>query len=222
MLLAEVGYTPGESAATGLASISHDIGGHNGAQYGIEGAEPRARPSCPRTSTPAGCSSAPSSRSTACTATTATGCPWQYPAAANASAKQFLNLREDLVPLTYTLAAQATATGTPILQPLYLQYPEAQESYAMAGSEYLYGPDVLVAPVTTANDDVREGHALGLVPGRQLVDRLVHRETYAGGTTADVTTGPEQHAGVREERRYRPDPLAARARTTPHRSTPSP
>ena len=39
MLQAQVGYTPGESAATGLAAISHDIGGHTGGET-FPGAEP--------------------------------------------------------------------------------------------------------------------------------------------------------------------------------------
>jgi len=189
MLLAEVGYTPGESAATGLASISHDIGGHNGAQYGIDGAEEGT------TQLPGDLYARwvqlgafqPIDR---LHSNHSDRLPWQYPAPANASAKQFLNLREDLVPLTYTLAAQATKTGTPILQPLYLQYPEAQESYAQAGSEYLYGKDVLVAPVTTAND-AGTGTATRSVwfpAGSSWTDWFTGK-TYAGGTTADVTTG---------------------------------
>ncbi len=149
--------------------------------------------------------------------------PWQYPAAANASAKQFLNLREDLLPLTYTLAAQATATGTPILQPLYLQYPEAQQSYAQAGSEYLYGADVLVAPVTTAND-ADTGTATRSVwfpAGSSWTDWFTGK-TYAGGTTADVTTGLDSMPVFVKSGWDRPDPLAPRRERRGNRSTPSP
>ncbi len=185
MLEAEVGYTPGESAATGLAAISHDIGGHNGAQYGIEGAEPGT------TQLPADLYARwvqlgtfqPVDR---LHSNHSDRLPWQYPAAANASAKQFLNLREDLVPLTYTLAAQASATGTPILQPLYLQYPGAQESYAHAGGEYLYGKDVLVAPVTTAG--ATASTSVWFPAGSDWTDWFTGK-TYRGGTTASVTTG---------------------------------
>lgn len=185
MLKAEVGYTPGESAATGLAAISHDIGGHNGAQYGIEGAEPGT------TQLPADLYARwvqlgtfePIDR---LHSNHSDRLPWQYPAAANASAKQFLNLREDLLPLTYTLAAQASATGTPILQPLYLQYPGAQESYAHAGQEYLYGKDVLVAPVTTAGTTATT--SVWFPAGSDWTDWFTGK-TYRGGTTASVTTG---------------------------------
>ncbi|WP_420368730.1 TIM-barrel domain-containing protein [Curtobacterium sp. L1-20] len=187
MLLAEVGYTPGESAATGLASISHDIGGHNGAQYGITGKEPGTT-QLPEDLYARWVQLGTFQPIDRLHSNHSDRLPWQYPAAANASAKQFLNLREDLLPLTYTLAAQATATGTPILQPLYLQYPEAQQSYAQAGSEYLYGKDVLVAPVTTANDaSGRATRSVWFPAGSSWTDWFTGK-TYAGGTTADVTT----------------------------------
>ncbi|QQD77200.1 carbohydrate-binding protein [Curtobacterium sp. YC1] len=187
MLLAEVGYTPGESAATGLASVSHDIGGHNGAQYGIAGAE-EGTTQLPEDLYARWVQLGTFQPIDRLHSNHSDRLPWQYPAAAEASAKQFLNLREALVPLTYTLAAQATETGTPILQPLYLQYPEAQESYAQAGSEYLYGPDVLVAPVTTANDKTGTAtRSVWFPEGSSWTDWFTGK-TYAGGTTADVTT----------------------------------
>ncbi|HZC74027.1 MAG TPA: TIM-barrel domain-containing protein [Jatrophihabitans sp.] len=73
--------------------------------------------------------------------------PWDYGAAQDPATK-FLRLREALVPYTYTLAAEATQTGLPIARPLYLDYPDQPAAYDN-GTEYLYGPDVLVAPVTT-------------------------------------------------------------------------
>jgi hypothetical protein len=74
--------------------------------------------------------------------------PWQYPAPAGSTAASFLRLREALVPYTYTLADQSVNTGLPITRPLYLDYPGQAEAYDNPG-EYLYGPDMLVAPVTT-------------------------------------------------------------------------
>ena len=74
--------------------------------------------------------------------------PWDYPQPANDIAASFLRLREALVPYTYTLADEAVRTGLPITRPLYLDYPSEPAAYANPG-EYLYGPNVLVAPVTT-------------------------------------------------------------------------
>jgi Glycosyl hydrolases family 31/Domain of unknown function (DUF5110)/NPCBM-associated, NEW3 domain of alpha-galactosidase/IPT/TIG domain len=73
--------------------------------------------------------------------------PWDY-GAAQESATRFLRLREALVPYTYTLAWQAHQTGLPMARPLYLDYPDQDAAYNHP-TEYLYGPNVLVAPVTT-------------------------------------------------------------------------
>ena len=72
--------------------------------------------------------------------------PWDYGAAQEPAAK-FLQLREALVPYTYTLGWQAHQTGLPMARALYLDYPDQAEAYNHP-TEYLYGPDVLVAPVT--------------------------------------------------------------------------
>jgi Glycosyl hydrolases family 31/Domain of unknown function (DUF5110)/Carbohydrate binding module (family 6) len=89
--------------------------------------------------------------------------PWDYPQPAGNVAASFLRLREALVPYTYTLAAQAAATGLPITRPLYLDYPDQAGAYAYPG-EYLYGPDMLVAPVTKPGNVVTE--AVWFPPGR--------------------------------------------------------
>jgi alpha-glucosidase (family GH31 glycosyl hydrolase) len=74
--------------------------------------------------------------------------PWDYPQPADDISASFLRLREALVPYTYTLADESVRSGLPINRPLYLDYPDEPAAYANPG-EYLYGPDVLVAPVTT-------------------------------------------------------------------------
>ncbi|HEX2903596.1 MAG TPA: TIM-barrel domain-containing protein [Jatrophihabitans sp.] len=179
----EVGYTPGESAATGMASISHDIGGHtNGLQQ--PGSEPGS------TKLPDDLYARwvqfgtfqPIDR---LHSNHSDRLPWQYGAAARASADKFLNLREALLPYTYTLAHQASVTGTPIVQPLYLDYPQQQEAYANADSEYLYGPDVLVAPATTPGTTTTT--SVWFPAGSSWTDYFTGK-TYAGGTTAQITT----------------------------------
>ncbi|WP_169740024.1 ricin-type beta-trefoil lectin domain protein [Actinospica robiniae] len=73
--------------------------------------------------------------------------PWMYDAATQAVGDQFMQLREELVPYLYTLAAQAGSTGMPMTQALYLNYPSQAAAYTNP-TEYTLGPDVLVAPVT--------------------------------------------------------------------------
>lgn len=148
MLAYEVGYTPGESVATGLSAVSHDIGGFNNAGDQTTGAEPGSTQDAPDlyarwvqlgTFQPI----------LRLHGNHSDRLPWQYPAAADQSASYFLNLRENLVPYTYTAAREATATGVPVTRPMYLDYPQAQDAYAYADSEYMYGDNILVAPVTT-------------------------------------------------------------------------
>ena len=74
--------------------------------------------------------------------------PWQYPQPVRDDADAFLRLREALMPYTYTLASESNRTGLPMARPLYLDYPGQAAAYSNP-SEYLYGPDMLVAPVTT-------------------------------------------------------------------------
>jgi alpha-glucosidase (family GH31 glycosyl hydrolase) len=180
----EVGYTPGESASTGLAAVSHDIGGHT---QGLQ--QPGSEPGSTKlpddlyarwvqfgTFQPIDrLHSNHSDR-----------LPWQYGPAAKASAEKFLNLREKLLPYTYAAAKTATSTGLPIARPLYLAYPNQQEAYALAGAEYLYGPDYLVAPVTTPGTGAVTT-SVWFPPGNTWTDYftgVVHQ----GGTTAQVTT----------------------------------
>ncbi|MEU8161042.1 TIM-barrel domain-containing protein [Micromonospora sp. SD19] len=179
----EVGYTPGESAATGLAAVSHDIGGHTA---GLQ--EPGTEPGSTKlpddlyarwvqfgTFQPIDrLHSNHSDR-----------LPWQYGPAANASAKKFLNLRKELQPYTYAAAKEATRTGTPIVRSMYLAYPNEQAAYATAGSQYLYGPDYLVAPVTTPGTTATT--SVWFPPGNSWTD-IFTGKTYRGGTTQNITT----------------------------------
>ncbi len=61
--------------------------------------------------------------------------------------QKYLNLRYQLMPYTYTVAREARDTGMPFMRALWLQYPHDPEAVKL-GSEYLWGRDLLVAPVT--------------------------------------------------------------------------
>ncbi|MFC7531750.1 TIM-barrel domain-containing protein [Actinoplanes sp. GCM10030250] len=179
----EVGYTPGESSATGLAAISHDIGGHTG---GLQ--EPGSEPGS--TKLPDDLYARWVQMGTfqpidRLHSNHSDRLPWQYGEAANASAKKFLNLRRKLQPYTYAAAAEATRTGTPIVRAMYLAYPGEQDAYATAGSQYMYGRDLLVAPVTTPGTTAST--SVWFPPGSTWTDYFTGKR-YAGGTTASVTT----------------------------------
>jgi alpha-glucosidase (family GH31 glycosyl hydrolase) len=74
--------------------------------------------------------------------------PWEYDSPTAATGDTFLQLREQLVPYTYTLSHESTVTGLPMARALYLDYPDQPAAYANP-TEYLFGDNMLVAPVTT-------------------------------------------------------------------------
>ena len=74
--------------------------------------------------------------------------PWAYDTPTAAAGDQFLQTRESLVPYTYTLSHESNMTGLPMARALYLDYPNQAAAYSNPG-EYLFGDDMLVAPVTT-------------------------------------------------------------------------
>jgi alpha-glucosidase (family GH31 glycosyl hydrolase) len=61
-------------------------------------------------------------------------------------AKRFAELRYALMPYTYTLARQARDVGMPLMRAMWLHYPDDPKVRGM-GSQYLWGRDLLIAPV---------------------------------------------------------------------------
>src|SRR5262249_8332094 len=107
--------------------------------------------------------------------------PWQY-GAGQAAATDALRLRGALVPYTYTLGWQAFRTGLPIKRPLYLDYPDQEGAYPNE-REYLFGPHVLVAPVTTGG--AAAGQTVWFPPGR-WVDYFTGA-TFTGTSSATIS-----------------------------------
>ncbi|AGL16789.1 glycoside hydrolase family 31 [Actinoplanes sp. N902-109] len=167
----EVRFTAAEAAA-GLANVSHDIGGFHGNHLADD---LYARWVQFATFQPVDrLHSDHGDR-----------LPWNYPGAAQSSAERFLRLREALVPYTYTTARQANQTGLPIVRPMYLAYPTTDAAYTATG-EYLYGDNMLVAPITTPNDGNGNGSVPVWVPPGSWTDYFTGT-TYTGPATVTMT-----------------------------------
>jgi alpha-glucosidase (family GH31 glycosyl hydrolase) len=168
----QVGYTGGQAATTGLSPVSHDIGGFNAERAPLPedlyvrwvqlGAfQPILRlhgNHSPRL-------------------------PWEYGDDARDASIEFLNLRENLVPFTYTLAHQAAETGVPVVRPAYLENPDRPEAFGAAGGQYFYGSDVLVAPITSPG---RTASTQVWFPPGVWTDFFTGR-TYTGPSTQQVS-----------------------------------
>jgi alpha-glucosidase (family GH31 glycosyl hydrolase) len=64
-------------------------------------------------------------------------------------AKTYVGAHHDLIPYTRSYLYQATQTGMPVMRSLIFAYPD-EVNFSDTWDEYLYGNEILVAPVTTA------------------------------------------------------------------------
>lgn len=90
--------------------------------------------------------------------------PYEYGPAVEATAKKYLKLRYRLLPYIYSIAHEAATTGMPMLRPLVLEYQNDPGS-ATAKTEFLFGGDLLVAPVIWAGATARPVY---FPPGRWI------------------------------------------------------
>jgi alpha-D-xyloside xylohydrolase len=79
--------------------------------------------------------------------------PWAFDEEAVDVARRFTKLKLTLMPYLYAAGLLATRTGTPVLRPLALELP-GDPAVAHLDAQYLLGPDLLVAPVFSADGEV--------------------------------------------------------------------
>jgi alpha-D-xyloside xylohydrolase len=99
--------------------------------------------------------------------------PWLMDDEAGAIYRDLAREHMRLVPYLANLAHAASTDGTPTIRALPLAYPDDLGARAVADTEYLLGPDLLVAPVTTAGVTKRLVH---LPPGAWVGywDKILH------------------------------------------------
>jgi alpha-glucosidase (family GH31 glycosyl hydrolase) len=61
--------------------------------------------------------------------------------------RKYLDLRYRMLPYLYSVVRESTVSGLPVMRSLWLHYPDDPAAVAR-GDEYLWGRDILVAPVT--------------------------------------------------------------------------
>ena len=76
--------------------------------------------------------------------------PWDYGDQALGNYRKYSVLHMSLFPYRYAAAQEAARTGIPIMRALVLEYQDDQRARE-AKDEYLFGPDLLVAPVIDEN-----------------------------------------------------------------------
>ena len=80
---------------------------------------------------------------------------WSYTPEMYEIFKSHIELRERLRPYVTSLMAAAHEDGTPIMRPLFYDFPDDPEAWEV-DDEYLFGPDVLVAPILFESERERD------------------------------------------------------------------
>jgi alpha-D-xyloside xylohydrolase len=106
---------------------------------------------------------------------------WSYGEQAYEIIQRYLELRERLRPYIRAQMELASDEGLPLFRPLFLEFPDDPRTWTV-GDQYLFGPDILVAPVTDAGAVSR---AVYLPRGAQWTDHWTG-QTHDGGATVEA------------------------------------
>jgi len=102
--------------------------------------------------------------------------PWTFGKQVEDICRRYISLRYQLLPYLYNLFHEAALDGAPIIRPLFWEFPDDPNGYAV-DDQFLLGPSLLVAPVTRLGARMR---AVYLPAGSQWYDYWTRRK-HAGG-----------------------------------------
>ncbi len=159
-----------------LPYVNEDLGGHHGAleaefytrfmQYGAF--SPVARIHC---------------------TTSVSRYPWQYGDEIERTVGGYFRLRYRLLPLLYAAAYEAHRSGTPILRRCDLEWPQHPE--ARDNTQYLFGKDLLVAPIIAPAESNGVARRTVWIPEGEWEDAWTGG-THAGPATIEVAVPLER------------------------------
>lgn len=101
--------------------------------------------------------------------------------------KRYLELRKHMKPYIMELMKAAHEKGTPVMRPLFYDTPSDMQSWNIE-DEYMFGPDVLVAPVLYAGETERKVY----LPKGSRWKNYWTGEVVNGGSSVVVSTPIEQ------------------------------
>lgn len=134
-------YFTATASNAGYCWWSHDIGGHMGGyksdelyvrflQFGVF---------------------SPINRLHSSNSDTFTKEPWAYANGAGLIAEEYLRLRHRMIPFLYSASVNVTENGTALIEPMYYGWADEEEAY-QSPNQYLFGGQMIVAPVTTKSE----------------------------------------------------------------------
>ncbi len=102
---------------------------------------------------------------------------WSYGEEAYRILRGYVEIRERLRPYIYENLKQASLDGTPLMRPLFYDFPEEEGNYSIF-DQYMFGPDIMVCPVYELGIRKREVH---FPKGEIWIDTVTEQE-YEGGS----------------------------------------
>ena len=105
---------------------------------------------------------------------------WSFGDEAYKIMSHYLAIREKLRPYIKKHMDIASKDGTPVMRPLFYDFPQDNSCYTVE-DQYMFGPDILVAPVVEAGVTSRKVY---LPSAAEWKDALTGK-TYKGGQTVD-------------------------------------
>lgn len=112
---------------------------------------------------------------------------WSFGKEAFEICKKYLNLREQMRPYITRLMKEAHEKGTPVMRPIFYDFPKDPNSWETE-DQYMFGSDVLVAPVMYAKTESRKVY----LPGEETWVNFWTRENFEGGQTVTVPAPLDQ------------------------------
>ena len=107
--------------------------------------------------------------------------PWLFDEEACVILKEFVNLKCRLMPYLYGQAVKAHVKGTPMLRPMFLDFPQDKACDTL-DRQYMFGDSLLVAPVFKENGEVQyylpEGTWYNLITGSKAEGGKWQKETH--------------------------------------------
>ena len=97
--------------------------------------------------------------------------PWLFDEEASDVVREFSKLKNRLMPYIYALAVEAHTFGTPVLRPMFMEFP-GDPACETLDRQYMLGDKLLVAPVFSESGEVTyylpDGEWTHLIDGRKL------------------------------------------------------
>ncbi|KAL1903039.1 hypothetical protein Sste5346_000952 [Sporothrix stenoceras] len=109
---------------------------------------------------------------------------WSYGPDVYAICQTYLALREELRPYTRSLMQAAHERGTPVIRPLFYDFPGDPRSWYV-GEQYMYGPRYLVCPVLAPDQRTLRAY-LPPLPAGETWQTLRGDAVFAGGQDVEV------------------------------------